>query len=126
MTPSRMVYELAREPFLIEELRFSHHLPSTVHYDELLAERKRKCSEINMAFCATEAMINWDWMNTDQPQWHVLTHFSVHGFHYKICVKAGFHRADEDCMCSLCGCKCDQYHLETCTRRAKSLIAYSR
>ena len=121
-----MVYELAREPFVIEELRLSHHLPATVHYDVLLAERKRKHSKINMDFYATEAMINRDWMNTAQPQRHVLTRFSVHGLHHKICVKAGFHRADEDCVCSLCGCKCDQYHLETCTRRAKSLTADSR
>ena len=59
-TQSRMVYELAWEPFLIEELRLSHHLPSTVPYNELLAERKRKRSEINMNFYATEAMINRD------------------------------------------------------------------
>ena len=90
-TPSRMVYEFAWEPFLIEELRLFQHLPSTVHYDELLAERKRKRSEINMDFYTTEEMINRDWMDTNQPQWHVLTRFSVHGFHHKFCVKAGFH-----------------------------------
>ena len=56
-----MVYELAQELFLIEELRLSHHLPSTVPYNELLAERKRKRSEINMDFYTTEAMINRDW-----------------------------------------------------------------
>jgi hypothetical protein len=57
-TQNRLVYELGKEPFLIEELRVEKHLPATISYNDSLAERVRKREEIPLEFYGTEAMIN--------------------------------------------------------------------
>ena len=42
MAPSRLAYELAKEPFLIQDLRFRLQLPSTKQAEETLLIRQRK------------------------------------------------------------------------------------
>jgi hypothetical protein len=121
-TQNRLVYELAKEPFLIEESRVEKHLPATTSYNDSLAERVRKREEIPMEFYGSEAMINRSWTNAEQRQRHVVTRYAVHGFHYK---KKDFHRATENCICMLCGRSCGLYHLEVCETRTKSLTSYS-
>jgi hypothetical protein len=121
-TQNRLVYKLAKEPFLIQELRVEKHLPATTSYNDILAERVGKREEIPLEFYGSEAMVNSRWMNAEQHQWHVVTRYGVHGFHYKICMK-DFHRATENCICMLCGRSCGRYHLEVCGKRTKSLTS---
>jgi hypothetical protein len=45
-TRSRLVYELAKETFLVEELRINLLLPSSKSATKLLEERKKKREEI--------------------------------------------------------------------------------
>jgi hypothetical protein len=124
-TQNRLVYELAKEPFLIEELQVEKHLPATTSYNDSLAERVREREEIPLEFYGSEAMINHRWTNAEQRQRHVVTRYAVHGFHYKICKKKDFQRATENCICMLCGHSCGLYHLEVCEKRTKSLTSYS-
>jgi hypothetical protein len=49
-TQNRLVYELAKEPFLIEELRVEKHLPATTSYNDILAEIVGKREEIPLEF----------------------------------------------------------------------------
>jgi hypothetical protein len=77
---TRLVYELAKEPFLIEELRVEKHLPATTSYNNILAERVGKREEIPLEFYGSEAMVNSRWMNAEH-QRHIVTRYAVHGFH---------------------------------------------
>jgi hypothetical protein len=82
-TQNRTVYELAKEPFLIEELSMEKKLPATTTYnDDILAERVGKREKIPLEFDGSEAMVNSRWMNAKQR--HVVTRYAFHGFHYKI------------------------------------------
>ena len=69
-TRSRLSYELARETFLIEDLRIKYFLPCTENWTKLLTERKEKRMDIWPEFYATEAMINRTWTGTNQDSRH--------------------------------------------------------
>ncbi|KAJ4432409.1 hypothetical protein ANN_21028 [Periplaneta americana] len=64
-TPSRLVYVLIREPFLIEDLRYSLILPTTDAYKQLLEENTQKRNNIDDEFYATSAMVDRSWTGTD-------------------------------------------------------------
>ncbi|PSN45906.1 hypothetical protein C0J52_20521 [Blattella germanica] len=76
-TKSRLVYELAREPFFIEDLRM--RLPSTDSSNRLLQEREKKRREIWLDFYTIEAMTNRTWTNTNQDLRHLVNSIAVHG-----------------------------------------------
>lgn len=57
-TFSRLVHVLARESFLIEELRIKLDLLSTPNWKKALDERIKKIEDISEEFYTTEAMIN--------------------------------------------------------------------
>jgi hypothetical protein len=63
---SRLIYELTREPFLIEELRTKLQLPSTKNAEAHLAERRKRREEIPLDFYSTDAMLNRTWTNAKQ------------------------------------------------------------
>ena len=48
--PSRLAYELAREPFLIEKLRLQMQLPSTYSETQVLQSRLEKREMIELEF----------------------------------------------------------------------------
>ena len=60
-TPSRLAYVLARETFLMEDVRFKILLPSTTRYKKLLQELQEKRIMIWSDFYTTDAMINREW-----------------------------------------------------------------
>lgn len=122
---SRIVYELARESFFIEDLRQQFMLPSTGPYQAHLDLRRRKRDDIDLDFYSTSAMMDRQWTEAGQDQRHVVTRLATHGFHHKICRTQGFHQPRDDCVCSLCNRKCDRYHLISCVKRTKSIRDYS-
>ena len=87
---SGTVYELTKEPFLIEELRLKLDLPSTRSYDLTVNELQRKKAAIWHDFYSTEAMTTEDWKQTNYELWHLVTRMAVHGFHHKICTNKIF------------------------------------
>ena len=75
--PSRLVYELTREPFYIEELRLKLLLPYTLQYQELLDDLKAKKASIWLEFYITDAMTSSEWKdkgyNNSEMLWTVFT-----------------------------------------------------
>lgn len=124
--PSRLVYELTKETFYIQDLRLSLHLPTTRPYDEVLRRRESKRMDIDLDFYSTGAMMERNWTKENQPQRHTITRYAIHGFHHKICVVKKYHNPQEDCVCELCNGKCDKYHISKCCKRSMSLSEYSK
>ena len=123
-TRSRLVYELAGEPFLIEDLRWKLNLPSTDSWKKLLEDREKKRKEIWPDFYSSEAMLNRSWTGTNQELRHFVNSMAVHGYHHKICRTKTYHDPDSICICDLCEKHCDRYHVLICKNRVKSIIDY--
>ena len=121
-TPARLVYELAKEPFFLEELRIRLQLPTTSTWGKHINDRKKKRSSIWEEFYCTEAMMNRKWMLANYTLRHMVTRSAVHGFHHRICATKAFHTSNENCICELFDKNCDRYHLLYCSRRTKSLV----
>lgn len=124
-TRSRLVYLLAREPFLIEDLRILLPLPNTKASEKSLQNLNKKRQEIPIEFYGTGAMIDRSWTASNFETRHVFTRMAVHGFHHIICKDESYHEPTETCECKLCGQKCERYHLELCTKRTKSIMKYA-
>ena len=122
--PSRLVYELAKETFYIEDLRLT--LPYTRAFDKCRAERTKKQREIDREFYATDAMIYRNWTRENQEQRHIITRTAIHGFHHKICIIERFHEPGEACVCKLCNQTCDRYHIVKCNKKKKSISDYTK
>lgn len=123
-TPSRLTYELAREPYFIEELRQQLLLPSTESYQNLIQELKCKKEEIWTEFYSTDAMLCSKWKSANYDLRHTMTRYATHGFHHKICSNQKFHQPDINCMCKLCFKHCDRYHAQQCKMRTMSLTKF--
>ncbi|PSN47824.1 hypothetical protein C0J52_16432 [Blattella germanica] len=120
-TRSRLVYVLARETFLVEDLRTNLILPNTSATETLLRTLKEKRNDICPEFYGTGAMIDRSWTRENFEMRHVLTRLAVHGFDHLICNNTAYHDPDTTCECQLCKRKCDRYHIELCTKRTRSI-----
>ena len=123
-TPTRLVYIIARVPFLIEELR--QNMPYTEAYGALLKELQEKREDVWEDFYTTDVMTTTEWRRADYELRHVITRMAVHGFHHRICSEEKYHSPNQQCQCSLCGKKCDRYHVLTCEMRKTSLTSFCR
>ena len=75
-TISRLVYLLARETFLIEDLRTILQLPNTLASEKLLPTLNAKREKIPQDFYGTGAMIDRSWTAANFEMRHVLTRLS--------------------------------------------------
>jgi hypothetical protein len=55
-----------------------------------------------------------------------MTQFAVHGFHHKICSMKNSRAVGEQCVCQLCGNKCDRYQVLPCAKRPMSLSQFCK
>jgi hypothetical protein len=85
-TPSRLVYPLARETFLLDDLMLKHLLPRTSEVKAVLRSRKKKQEEFWQDLYATEAMITESLKEENQEIRHLVTRLAVHGFHTRVCI----------------------------------------
>lgn len=122
--PSRAVYELTREPFLIEELRLTLYLPTTASYNIVLNELQRKKEDLWIDFYTTDAMTSEDWKQPNYELRHLVTRLAVHGFHHRLCETKAFHDPGPECVCERCGMACERYHVFKCKNRGKSLTSF--
>ena len=106
-----MVYLLARETFLIEDLRTSMILPRTNASEQLLTTLRERREATPEEFYGTGAMIDRQWTRENCELRHVITRLAVHGFHHRICKTTAYHEPNDLCECSLCGNKCERYHI---------------
>ena len=72
-TRSRLVYLLARETFLIEDLRTNMTLPRTNASEQLLTTLKEKREATPAEFYGTGAMIDREWTKENFELRHVIT-----------------------------------------------------
>ncbi|PSN42465.1 hypothetical protein C0J52_21049 [Blattella germanica] len=91
--PSRLVNELAKETFFVEDLRLA--LPCTIAFDTYIAERTKKRREIGAEFYATDAMLYRYRTKENHALSHVTTRAAIHGFHHKISATERFHEPSE-------------------------------
>jgi hypothetical protein len=125
-TKSRLVYLLAREPFLIEELRTQYPLPSTQAYEKLKKSLEERRNDVWPEFYATGAMIDRAWMAPNFELRHVLTRLAVHGFHHTMCKVKSYHVPVIECVCEQCEERCERYHIEVCKNSKRSLSSYAK
>jgi hypothetical protein len=124
-TKSRLVYELTEENFYVTELQSKFKLPVTENFLKFVQIRDSKAEDINLSFYNTPAFKNENWKNSNQKNRNVVTRFASHGFHHTVCNTKDYHNCNDTCICSLCGLKCDQYHLLSCNKRQLSLCHYA-
>ena len=92
-------------------------LPATDAYGKLLDELRYKREAIWLDFYSTEAMVNPEWKGPDYELRHIWTRCAVHGFHHRVCMTKAYHTPTVECICKLCGKRCDRYHALSCERR---------
>jgi hypothetical protein len=125
-TKSRLVYELTAERFYVMELRLKFELPLTENYSKFMKSRVDKSEDINLAFFNTPAFKNDNWKNPNCTNRNTITRFAVHGFHHVVCCTKEYHESGVNCICNLCGQKCEQYHLLHCPARQHGLAHYAK
>jgi hypothetical protein len=124
-TPSRLTYVLARETFLLEDIMWKCLLQSTTSVKEALRFRMEKLNNIWEEFYATDAMTTNSWKNSNQELRHVITRLAVHGFHSRVCSNEKFHEPNRECVSYVVN-SVNTYHLQACTRRAKSMFNHAK
>ncbi|PSN37556.1 hypothetical protein C0J52_12543 [Blattella germanica] len=115
-TPSRMTYLLMKETFVIEDIRQQLLLPNTWAYETTLQGLQEKRNNICSEFYTTEAMCSREWTQPNYEMRHILTRYSVHGFHHKVCSMIKPRMQVQAVQRS-----CERYHVEKCTERHLSL-----
>lgn len=124
-TRSRLTYVLAKQSFLIEDLRTELLLPSTEAYKSLISKLNWKRQEIWPEFFGTGAMIDRTWTGPNFEKRHVFTRLAIHGFHHMLCKSKSYHDPVDTCICELCDKKCERYHIEICKNRRISVCDYA-
>jgi hypothetical protein len=121
---SRYIYFLANTTLFVEELRIKFNLPETDAYKRFYMENVNKVLNVNHEFLNSVAMQNDVWKRPNFEKRHIFTRYSCHGFHFIICKNKSFHEAENNCICDLCGEKCEQYHLQNCSKRQQSIYDF--
>lgn len=115
--PNRMTYAITRETYFLDDVRNTMLLPSAEAYRKAIARKKQKEKENNTEFFGTDAMINTQWMESNQPQRHAIVGLAIHGYHHLMCTNKKFHQPNDQCVCE----SCEQYHYDKCKKRSRSL-----
>lgn len=93
------------------------------------ADYRIKIEEKNMEFVTknfTEGpAFNSDrWKAACQSDRHLVTAFTLHGYHHLVCSNQHFHTPDEEyCKCRLCDQPMHRYHLTSCNKRNNRSLA---
>lgn len=125
-TQTRLVYLLMDTDFFVRELMTSNGLQPTPAYEAHVRDREEKAADVDQEFLQTPAMNTEEWKKPNFELRHVFTRTAAHGFHHRICAKRGYHSASEQCICTLCGHSCSQYHILTCQARTETLTFYAK
>jgi hypothetical protein len=118
---NRIVYLLCSTSTFIEDLKTSFHLDTTPVYEQFLHVQENKFTEIDPDIFVTPAFTTEAWTAPNRENRHVVTRFAAHGYHHLICYNNAFHTAEDGCVCRLCGERCRQYHLMSCSMNSQSL-----
>ena len=116
-TRNHLVYLTTDSCLFIEDLLARFYLPKTTAFQEFLKNAEIKMSEVDPTFFTSAAMTSLEWRGLGQPNRHLITRFSTHGFHYAICTKSSFHEPEEGCRCRFCDRPCPLYHAGDCIKK---------
>jgi hypothetical protein len=124
---SRYAYVLSNACTFVDDIKATFGLEETQAYLAFAEDHNRKRLEILPEFYNSPGMMQHGWMRHQQPNRHVTTRYSVHGFHHKICTRADFHEGgSETCFCRLCHSESiGRYHLLDCPANNLALSAYA-
>lgn len=63
------------------------------------------------------------WRRANQDNRSLITRFTLHRFHHKICANDNYHMPSSQCECNLCGESAEErYHLISCPSREERLL----
>lgn len=113
---NRLTYCLGGcQPF-IEDLVRRFALADTPALREFRQRFEMKMREVPEEFYLTPAMQSSSWKEPlQQHRRHILTRYSIHGFHHKLCRRRDFHNPNNDCLCLYCNRECSRYHHAVCS-----------
>lgn len=114
---NRKVYLLAEAAPFTEDLQRRFSLKRTPAFQENSKNWTKEQQEISEGFFLTPGMKTEWWKGAQVKHRHRITRGSIHGFHHLLCGRKGYHEIDENCVCTLCKAKCDDYHLYICPER---------
>lgn len=112
---NRLVLTLCGTVSLIEEAVARFGLPETPALREYREELSLKIRAIPPQFYSSLGMRVDTWKAALQPDRHVFTRYSVHGFHSKMCTTPEYHLPEDNCICRFCSLTCELYHHDVCT-----------
>ena len=98
-TQNRLVYSLCDTPLLTEEFQSASNLPMTKAFVEAKNEELEKRSAIDPDFMLPPAMTSNAWRAGNFTNRHLVTRYSVHGFHHLLCLANNFHEPSITCLC---------------------------
>lgn len=122
-TSSTLALMIVGEHTFIEDLQQTFAFNRTALADHLLVTDRRRAELYNEGYELGPAFTSRCWRSANQTNRHVLTRFTVHGFHHFICRNTSYHTISPLCECKLCGSTdLDRYHLSTCVQEWQAYI----
>lgn len=124
-TSNTLVFHMANVKRLGEEIIEKYQ--STMDVIEI-KKYKDTIEEKNLLFCTEKytdgpAFTGDNWKNYCQENRHLITRYTAHGFHNKICSKKEYHLDYNDCICTLCNHPIvHRYHLENHIREESETL----
>lgn len=116
---------------MLNENSFLYDLDLTMRFTfdqnlvaEYILEKRRKRDELcTGGHLLGPAFTTNCWKQPNQPNRHLITRFSAHGFHHLICTQIGFHELSPNCRCKLCNQQgLDRFHLRNCVNDWQAFI----
>ena len=124
-TRSRIVYLLAREHFLLEDIKLRCMLQHTKALGNQMKTMEKKRADVWPELYGTGAISDRTWTISNFELRHVVTRLSFHDFHQLICTNKTYHVPTPACVCELCSKDSERYHIELCTKRLRSIRDYA-
>jgi hypothetical protein len=125
-TQNRLVFLMCQCTTGAEGIQRRLGLGTNPVFDEYMDTMFAKLTDVDPKFFDTPLALVRKHMGHLNPDRHVFSRNAAHGFHADICTRDGYHHADDNCVCGLCGLQCPQYHLTECTQNHRSIRDYAR
>ena len=122
-TRNRVILLICDTPTYTNILRAKYDLPRTDAYQEYIRELNEK--HVDPELYDVPAMNQNRWKECKLTERHIITRHAAHGFHHHICTRNGYHEADAQCICQMCGQHASQYHILNCPLRTLPLRRYA-
>ena len=122
---NRHVILMCGLPLLTEKLVSDGKVPCTRAYQDYIEAKLDKLCDVDPEFFLTPAMCQKDWKKSCAEKRHLITRFSCHGFHHKLCSKLTRHDRSYDCICKFCKRDCSSlFHGLNCDKLLEKSISF--